>query len=605
VGWGSRWFASVDVADPCAGSERSIIEVHGAAGASPQVVEVGQHSVLFDGVLFNAGEVARDIGGPAGPPSEEELVAYGYLKEGVEFFARLRGAFAVVLCERRSRHVLCVHDQMGVFPLFYALAGGRILISPFQDVLLEDANVPSTPNRLVLAEWVTSSTAETAETFFAEICRLPPGHALVIEGRPEIRRYWHVAQAAPEFPSTDNEAHAAFDALLSNAVARSLNGRPAGVLLSGGADSATVAGVAAALCRASGFPPLLALSAVFPGDASEESAQLDLAEGLQLRQIVLPVEVDGDRTLVSVLDDAGAKAFPSLTPWERVYDELGRRALDSGCATILNGLGGNELLDVRPEVAADFLLRADVTGLLALYRRGTTYFASPAWPLVSDILLRSGLRLLVRQPLDRVVTRLSPGVFRSWRRRRYAASIPGALLPDLKLRAQVVERMVERHSRPPLGEMERHARLEVLESPSITFVLESNFVWSQHVGVRALSPLSDVDLVEFLYQAPPKLRLFRGRAKGLAQASLARRLGRDPSRSLGAPSVDSFFRELLLREGAAAFDHLHGVRILSELGIVDEAGLRTSLESGWQTGVIDYSSAWVTLALEAWLRPRL
>jgi hypothetical protein len=211
----------------------------------------------------------------------------------------------------------------------------------------------------------------------------------------------------------------------------------------------------------------------------------------------------------------------------------------------------------------------------------------------------------VRQPLDRVVTRLSPRVFRSWRRLRYAASIPAALLPDLKLRAQVVERMAERHPRPPLGEMERHARLEVLESPSITFVLESNFVWSHHVGVRALSPLSDVDLVEFLYQAPPKLRLFGGRAKGLAQASLATRLGRDPGRSLGAPSVDSFFRELLLREGAAAFDHLHGVRILSELGIVDEAGLRTSLESGWQTGVIDYSSAWVTLALEAWLRPRL
>jgi hypothetical protein len=502
--------------------------------------------------------------------------------------------------------IICVRDALGAFPLFWAETGSEIFISPSQDTILRHTAVSKQINRVAVAEWAMNEVREVGPTFFREIRRVPPGHVLSLGRRREASLYWHPENASPDVPVSADEAHDVFDARVSNAVERCLDSSPTSVFLSGGLDSALVAAVAAAASRETRRRPPTALSVSFPDPAAnEEQAQREIAAALGLHQVMLSADRPGSGgTLRRELRFAGRDPFPSTAPWQLVYEELAALALQEGCKSVFTGDGGNELLDARSQLAADLLRKGDVASLARLYRLGRSYYGSSRRAMVRKILWRSGLRVVLRETLGTAARYGYAPAYERRLHRRYAAVIPEGVLVDRSLREEVVATMVAGHPAPSMRPFYPRLRRLLFADPGLALTLESNFIWGQVVGLRTFSPLIDVDLVEYLYHLPPTLLSFRGRAKGLAQASVEKRA--DPARlpRFGAVTVEGYFRRIMEREGQQTFDQLDGLPLLQDLGVVEGRALEKALAASFQKTKIGYSQVWVLFGLEAWLRSR-
>jgi asparagine synthase (glutamine-hydrolysing) len=575
----------------------------------PQVVTVDGATAFFDGRLYErSGLLQRSALGALSPnASDGEVLLKGFLLHGLKVFAQARGGFGCVIWLEKQRSIICVRDPLGVFPLFWAEAGPEIFVSPSQDTLLRYAGVPKQLNRVAIAEWAMNAVQELGPTFFTAVQRVPPGHALSLGRRNEMLPYWHPENASPDVPTSVDEAHDVFDDRVSTAVKRCLYLAPASVFLSGGLDSALVTAVAAAISRETGRRPPTALSVTFPDPAAnEEPAQRGIAAALGLRQVMRSAESAGaEGVLVPVLRLAGRDPLPSTAPWQLVYEELASHAFHEGCKSILTGDGGNELLDARSQLAADLIRRGHVAGLARLYRVGRSYYGGSRRALVRKIFWRSGLRVLLRETLGTSARYGYAPAYERRLHRRYAAVIRDGMLVDRALRAEIVARMVASHPAPSMRPFYPRLRRLLFADPALGLTLESNFIWGQIVGLPTLSPLIDVDVVEYLYHLPPTFLSFRGRGKGLARASVERRA--DPARlpQFAAVSFEGYFKGLMQREASRAFNELGGLRLLEDLGVVQGQAVEKAFRDGFQGTRIGYSQVWVLLGLEAWLRSRV
>ena len=600
----SRGFQARPVVPRPSDGGRTLTVLTPTGQRSPDVFLGMGHAIVFDGRLYDRDALDRADRGARG---NADLVLRAFLREGADAFAKLRGAFAVVIWDRAEGSVICAHDALGAFPLFYAQVGEELLVSPFQDVLVAQPRVPTHLNAVALAEWILTSTSEIGDTFFANIRRLPPAHLLRFGRRVQLERYWHPEDDPPAIPTDPDEVQAVFDQLLVTAVERCLSVPEASVFLSGGVDSGVVAAVAAEQMRVRASAGPLALCVAFPDPQSNEVAtQREVAAALGLELVLLPAdESDPDGILLPILRRAAASALPTTAPWEAVYDRLAAAARQRGCRSVLTGDGGNELLEAGWELAADLLRRGDTRGLRRLYRLGRSYYGATRRRMLWRLAWRSGTRIVVRDWLGALVGTARPDLVDAWYRRRYLKPIHPSLVPEESLRNRVVDRRLELHPAPRRGDGYPALRRARYDDPGIPLLLESNFAWGRQVGLETLSPLLDVDLNRFLYHVPPEVLSLGDRAKGLAQASLERRIDTGRLPQLRAAFFEDFFRTVLVREGWRALAALGGAPILSEMGIVDEKALHVAVHSCYSSPHLGYNDVWVVLGLEAWLRARV
>src|SRR5439155_7541614 len=300
---GSHWFVALaDDSPPRASSfECRLIAGEGRARklylsteigfAAPSWAERNGCAVIFSGILYDGEDFQRnvphDVIGAA--LSDAEIILAAYEHRGEEVFNRLRGTFALVMWDSRREVFVCLRDPLGNHSLFYAETKGELLISPSISVLTRQPDVSATINRAALADYILDRHV-LYETFFEAVRRIPPGHVLRIapEGR-RLFRYWDPAPDGVVKWLTDDEVER-FDDLLDRAVRRCLKLGPAGIFLSGGLDSVSVAAVALDQTRANVLPKPLALSLIFPEpDVSEEVLQRGVAEQLGLPHVLKPL----------------------------------------------------------------------------------------------------------------------------------------------------------------------------------------------------------------------------------------------------------------------------------------------------------------------------
>src|SRR5437870_2183136 len=94
---------------------------------------------------------------------------------------------------------------------------------------------------------------EPGATSFADIQRLAPAHILVCnEDSVSVYRYWELPVSAPIHHKRPSECVEQFRELLDRAVADRLRTNSAGVLMSGGLDSPTVAASARRILAGNG-----------------------------------------------------------------------------------------------------------------------------------------------------------------------------------------------------------------------------------------------------------------------------------------------------------------------------------------------------------------
>jgi len=567
--------------------------------------------VIFDGVLYDGVELLKRCEGVTDPAGNDaRVILQAYHRWDEDLLHQIKGIFALIIWDRSRELLLCVRDRVGIYPLFYAANGQELLFSTKIPALLRRPGVSRAVNRAALADHLCRRWPKLEETYYAAVSRVPPAHVLRLDrsGRRHCR-YWDPVPPGTEVNWVRENELEQFDELLEQAVNRCLGLGPAGIYLSGGLDSVSVAAVAADGTRRQGLADPLALSLVFPHpDCNEEATQRRVAADLGLPQVLAPFDeaVGAQGLLLSALHMSSQRPAPLLNYWNPAYLYLGRQGRRRGCQVILTGTGGDEWLLVSPYLAADLMRSLNIVGL---YQLCSNTYRSNQFPLLGtlrNVLWRFGLRPLLGAAARRLLRAAAPRVDQARGRWRIARERPKWVAPDPALQAELDRRVEESRPTPAPSSLYMREMRTALDHPMVAIEMEEYFENGECLGLRILHPFLDAELIDFLYRVPPAFLNRGGRSKGLVRQMLARRfpdLGFGQHKKVLATSV---FTSMMVKEGPGAWQALGGVPALSKLGIVDATALDSALPALFSGGRPQKTfRIWEVLALQAWLGPRL
>jgi len=235
-----------------ANARLSIIDI--AGGRQPIANEDDTIHVVQNGEVFNYRELRRELeakGHRFRTKSDTEVLVHLYEEEGLGFPERLNGQFAIAVWDSRRRRLVLVRDHVGIAPLYYTEAGGRLLFASEVRALTACPGVARRPDPRGLQELFTFWSPVPPRTVFEGIHELPPGHLLTAGPglRPKIGRWappYPVPGRAGDAPVDAESAAERIRARLEHAVRLRLRADlPVGAYLSGGLDSSITAALAA------------------------------------------------------------------------------------------------------------------------------------------------------------------------------------------------------------------------------------------------------------------------------------------------------------------------------------------------------------------------
>jgi asparagine synthase (glutamine-hydrolysing) len=258
----------------------SIIDIVG--GRQPMPSGDGLLTVTFNGEIFNYRELRdelRAMGHRFRTHSDTEVILHAYRQWGQECVHRFNGQWAFALWDKAARRLLVSRDRLGVRPLFYTRAGGKLLFGSEVKCLFADPEVGRRLDPRGLDQIFTFWTTVAPTTVFEGVLELPPGHNMTVEGgRVDVRPYWRLAYSPDENPRPTDEYAEQLRELLTDATRLRLRADvPVGAYLSGGLDSS----ITTALARQVSRNRLRTFSVTFSDSQFDESRyQKELVEFL-------------------------------------------------------------------------------------------------------------------------------------------------------------------------------------------------------------------------------------------------------------------------------------------------------------------------------------
>jgi len=205
--------------------------------------------IVFNGEIYNFPELRRELeaaGHRFYTNTDTEAIVHAYEQWGVDGVKRLRGMFGYAIWDTRTKTLVVARDRIGIKPLHYATAGGRLYFGSEIKSLLEAPDLPRDIDPDALDHYLSFLYTPRDGSIFRDVRKLPPGHVLIWQdGRIDIRQYWQLP-AQESFDGSEADAVRELRATLADAVkSHLLSDVPLGAFLSGGIDSSLVVGLMA------------------------------------------------------------------------------------------------------------------------------------------------------------------------------------------------------------------------------------------------------------------------------------------------------------------------------------------------------------------------
>ena len=175
--------------------------------------------------------------------SDAVLCLRTYQRWGSRCLEHLRGDFCFVLWDEDRQRLFCARDQLGVRPLFYAVARTSVFVSDSLDSITAEAPLSSDLDDYWIADFLTSRICmDPDRTVYKHIKRVPPGHFLAATASDcVVRRYWQLRVDDPIYYRKRSEYIDHFQEVLTLAIKDRLPPDRVGISMSGGIDSPTLA----------------------------------------------------------------------------------------------------------------------------------------------------------------------------------------------------------------------------------------------------------------------------------------------------------------------------------------------------------------------------
>ena len=569
------------------------------AGAQPFFSEDRSVVVVYNGEIYNFRRIAQELGKRGyhfKTRCDTEVIVYAWQEWGVECLHRFRGMFAFALWDRNQEVLFIARDRMGIKPVYYTVAAGKLLVASELNPLRLSPDVSRTVDGSAVEDFFAFGYVPDPKTIFAGVHKLAPGHYICVRrggDDPVQVKYWDVPFGEASFGGTvDAAADELWDRISEAVELRLISDVPLGAFLSGGIDSSAVVGSMAALSQS----PVTTCSISFGDPQFNESKYSDqVAEQYQTDHHCEQVEPD-DYSLLPKLSGIYGEPFAdsSAIPTYRVC-QLARKHV----TVALSGDGGDEnFAGYRRYKWFDFeekfrrLIphgpRAGLFGLL-----GSIYPKADWAPRIFRA--KATLQAIARSSIE--------GYFH------------GVSIIDDQLRKSLFSSTFSQHldGYRAVSVFEEHAKhFEGSDSLSLVQYLDFKTYLPGDIltkvdrasmahSLEVRVPLLDHKLVEWIAGLPPNMKLRGGEGKYVFKKSLAGMFSdgflNRPKMGFAVP-LGSWFRGPL-REVARE-------RILSEemlgCGIFDETTLKKILDQH-AAGLRDYSAViWALLMFGEFVR---
>ena len=214
------------------------------AGDQPFLSQDGDVAVVFNGEIFNYGEIRRELeeaGLQFRTKCDTEVVLNSFLLWGVSGLTRLRGMFAIAVWVESEGRLLLARDPMGIKPLYYYLHREEVFFGSELKAIFAHPGVPREICFDSLNVYLSLNYVPGPQTLVKGIAKLKPGHVLEwCAGTASIYPNVQLATARTA-PRTFEDGKAELDHLLFESVGEHLEADvPVGIWLSGGLDSSTL-----------------------------------------------------------------------------------------------------------------------------------------------------------------------------------------------------------------------------------------------------------------------------------------------------------------------------------------------------------------------------
>lgn len=294
-------------------------------------------AVACNGEIYGYRRLRRELDYPFHTESDVEVVLALYRSFGYDgLLQRLPGTFALALWDDRRQQLLLARDRFGERPLYWAHGPqGELVFASELGGLLASGLVEPRLDRVSLAQVLRQGYVPPGRCIWENVSSLKPAHQLLWRRRARVSRYWDRPPVDPGLGW--EEAVERFRAGLEHAVDDQLEADvPLGAFLSGGADSTTVAAIAA---RSRPHMP------VFSFDVRRGVSEIEFARAVAERHhLDLHVMSDDDLDLRELLFQVSEAYDEPFGDSSSVLTWLICRFAREHVKVVITGDGADELL---------------------------------------------------------------------------------------------------------------------------------------------------------------------------------------------------------------------------------------------------------------------
>jgi len=322
----------------------AIIDIEG--GKQPLPSEDQTIWITFNGCIYNyleLGAILRQKGHRFRTYSDTEVILHAYEEYGEECVHKLIGMFAFAIWDGTKQRLFCARDRLGVKPFYYWQQRNSFIFASEIKALLATDIVSRNVDREALQEYLTFQAPVSANTLFAGINKLLPGHRMTVDNNGRVLsldKYWDIS-FEPDVEHTEEYFVDHLRLLLKDAVKIRLRSDvPLGTHLSGGLDSSTIACLASSY-YGSGEPVHTFTGAFSEGKEFNETKYADIvAQDIgAITHLIEPTASDFLKLLPKIIfhmDEpaAGPGVFPQFMVSKLAAENV---------KVVLGGQGGDEI----------------------------------------------------------------------------------------------------------------------------------------------------------------------------------------------------------------------------------------------------------------------
>lgn len=225
----------------------SIIDIT-ESGDQPIYNEDRSKVLLFNGEIYNFRSIREELvakGHIFTTKTDSEVLLHGYEEYGEKLLDKLRGMFAFVIWDAKTKELFGARDFFGIKPLYYAVMGDTFMFGSEIKAFLAHPDFKKELNETALENYLTFQYSPTNETFFKNVYKLPAAHCFKYKnGKLDVKRYWDINFNADEKPDMDEWVDRISDTFKNSVEAHKIADVEVGSFLSSGVDSSYVASVA-------------------------------------------------------------------------------------------------------------------------------------------------------------------------------------------------------------------------------------------------------------------------------------------------------------------------------------------------------------------------